>query len=99
MAGRAKAGCGANLVQDSYSLNGSEFISFRFQAASVSHSGFMDKDAHGRRAAVDALPSLPEADSQALQRLGRLFLPRLRRQSDLCQPSAERAGSASLPGV
>jgi hypothetical protein len=32
MAGRAKAGCGANLVQHSYCLNGAEFISFRLQA-------------------------------------------------------------------
>jgi lipoyl-dependent peroxiredoxin len=32
MAGRAKAGCGANLVEHSRSLNGSGSISFRLQA-------------------------------------------------------------------
>ena len=31
MAGRAKADCGANLAEHSYSLNGAEFISFRLQ--------------------------------------------------------------------
>ena len=62
MAGRAKAGCGANLVEVSYSLNGSEFISFRLQANCSLSGALTTVHASGRLRLTRARASLSIED-------------------------------------
>jgi hypothetical protein len=61
-------------------------------------AGLLIKELRGRTA-LDALPSLREARGEALQGLGRVFLPILRRQSAIREPAFKRRKQGSLQGL